>query len=200
MEQFYKDLATIYELLNVRDQYLHRFYNPKEPKDIDFLNNFCQELGIEANDESLLAVATRIIALKEEGLIQTLKKEEKSEEEIEQASLKAYEIVSSLYIERHQEFLDIVKTKDLLTPFYRTLLEGVHKVGIGFTKWQPKWTSKIIYDQNKVLKNLLGDNDKVINYLKENNLLDLGEDGKTGDRSYSILHKESMEDNLKAVS
>lgn len=94
MEQFYKDLETIYELLNVRDQHLHRFYNPKEQEDIDFLNNFCKELEIKSSDESLLAVATRVIALKEEGLVQILKKEEKSEEEIELASLKAYEIVS----------------------------------------------------------------------------------------------------------
>lgn len=198
MTKFYKDLETVYDLLNIRDKQLHKFYTPKEQEDRVFLENFSKELNIPINDESLLAVATRVVALKEEGLIQILKKEGKTEEEIEQASLKAYEIVSSLYLQRHEEFLDIIDTKELLTPFYRILLRGVHNAGIGFTKWQPKWTAKIIYDQNKVLKKLKGDD--VISFLKEKNLLDLGENGKIGDRSYSILHKESMENSLKSIS
>ncbi len=199
-DAFFQDLEIVYDLLMTRDKHLHRYYNPDKTEDRVFLEEFCHFLNLPVNDETFLAVATRLIALKEEGLIQQLKKYEKSEEEVETASLKAYDIVSRFYIERHNEFLEIIESKNLLSSFYRKLLRGVHNAGIGFTKWQPKWTSKIIYDQNKVLKKLLGDNDKVIKFLKEKELLDLGEDGNIGDRSYSILYRENMDDQLRSIS
>lgn len=199
-KDFLEDLEIVYSLLETRDNALHRLYTPTNDKDKTILTNILKIASLEESDESLLASATRIIALKEDGLVQLLKRAGEKEREIEKISLEIYNYISNFHIQRHQEFIEILDKRDLLSKFYRTLLSGVHNVGVAMSKWQPKWTEKIIYDQNRVLKELLGSSEDINNFLKQRNLLEVGEDGLVADRSYSILYKESEGMDLKKIS
>ncbi len=197
---FLNQLEEVYALLETRDSHLARLYTPQSDEDKKIIQTLINIAGLEENEESMLASATRIIALKEDGLVQLLKRAQKDEQEIEKISSKVFSYVADFHIQRHKEFLEILEQKNLLTPFYRTLLNGVHAVGVAITQWQPKWTEKIIYDQNKVLRDLLGSNEAIHHFLEKKDLLEFGEDGLIADRSYSILQKTDQSKNLEKIA
>jgi len=77
-----------------------------------------------------------------------------------------------------------------LTPFYRTVLEGVHEVGKSLSSWQSSWTAYIINGVNRELYRLFeGDEEKIFKMLNEKELFDKNEEGKQAERSYSVLVK-----------
>ena len=61
------------------------------------------------------------------------------------------------------------------------------------SSWQPVWNRHIIETINPQLeKEFDNDSQKIISFLEEKNLLDLGVDGKIGDRTYSALSFENQ--------
>ena len=67
------------------------------------------------------------------------------------------------------------------------------------SNWQSSWTRELINGVNKDLLNLCdNDNEKVMKFLDENNLFDLGHNDEIADRSYSILVKENNKYESKA--
>lgn len=188
-EKFLKDLKTAYAILVERDKEVHRLYTP-DAKEKAFLGELLAMTELKVCPENEMAAAGRIVALKEDGLVQALKKSGKNEAEIDAISLAVYRFVADFYLWRHREFLDILKDRELLSPFYRALLEGVHRVGVAMSDWQPVWTQRIIHTQNKELKERFGNSAKVAEFLRQNVLLETDAQGEVCDRSYSVLDKQ----------
>jgi len=96
-----------------------------------------------------------------------------------------------MHITRHEAFISWVEEHKLLTPFYRSLILGVHFVGVMLSVWQSHWTHHIIHSVNLELSDMFnGDDAKVFEMLQGESLLDTDESGCVGDRCYSVLKKK----------
>ncbi len=196
-ELFLEDLQKIYTLLEQRQKELNSFYEILE-KNIenksDLIDNFLRDIGLAINKETRLSAINRLVNLRDESLVQELQKAGFNEKEIDDAKEKAYIWASDYHLKLHEKLLYKIESLKLLTPFYRTVLKGVHKVGLGFTKWQSLWTSHIITGVNRELYRLFnGDEEKIYQMLNEKNLFETDEKGNKADRSYSVLVKKDKE-------
>ena len=199
--KFIEDLNTLYSYLDNQQEEYNLLFSYLENNKLDKLSiidefyNFL-DLNIKLDDELRLALITRLISLRSDSLVQVLKKESYSKEDIEELELKAYEFVKEFWHKNHQKTIEFIESSMLFTPFYREIFAGVHKVGMAFSTWQPKWTKHIIYGINKELSNKFDQNEqKIQEFLEKNNLLDLGHNSEIADRSYSVL--ENKDDNYQ---
>ncbi|MFW6307402.1 MAG: hypothetical protein ACOC08_02025 [Campylobacterales bacterium] len=165
-KDFLNDLSVAYLMLQESDSELQKLYEPTSENE-HILKELLEIAELPCSKETFLVAASRIVSLKEDSLIQEMKKAKFSQEKIDKKLLEIYEFVSSIWLQRHQEFLDECDKKRLLSGFYRTLLRGAHKVGVELTKWQPNWTKKIIYEQNRELKQRFEDSSKVVEFLRD---------------------------------
>ncbi len=195
-QQFMKDLQVIYDELQFRQGSLNKYYELlDEKKGHDRANEvvdaFLKLLDIPRNKDSEMAALTRIINLREDALEQVLEKNGCSKEEIAMKKELAYGFASTMHITRHESFITWVEDNKLLTPFYRSLMLGVHFVGVTMSIWQSHWTHHIIHSVNLELSEMFnGDDAKVFEMLQGESLLDSDESGCVGDRCYSVLKKE----------
>jgi len=191
-----EDLQVIYDELQLRQASLNKYYELlDETKGHDRANKvvgaFLSLLDIPRDKDSEMAALTRIINLREDALEQVLEKNGCSKEEIAMKKELAYGFASTMHITRHESFITWVEDNKLLTPFYRSLMLGVHFVGVTMSVWQSHWTHHIIHSVNLELSNMFnGDDAKVFEMLQSESLLDTDESGCVGDRSYSVLKKE----------
>jgi hypothetical protein len=152
---------------------------------------FLKLIDVEKDKESAMASLNRIINLREDSLEQVLKKKGFSKDEIIVKKELAYGFVSTMAITRGENLIAWIEDNKLLTPFYRSLIFGMHYVGIALSVWQSNWTHHIINGVNRELSDRFdGDDSKVFKYLEENNLLDLDTNGDVADRCYSVLVKD----------
>jgi len=191
-----QDLQVIYDELQLRQASLNKYYEllDKE-KGHDRANvvvdAFLKLLDIPRDKESEMAALTRFVNLREDALEQVLQKNGCSKEEIAMKKELAYGFVSTMHITRHESFISWVEEHKLLTPFYRSLILGVHYVGVMLSVWQSQWTHHIIHTVNLELSEMFnGDDAKVFEMLQGESLLDTDENGCVGDRCYSVLKKE----------
>ena len=196
-ELFLQDLQKIYTLLQQRQKELNSFYEILE-KNIenksDLIDDFLKDIGLDINKETRLSAINRLVNLRDESLVQELQKAGFDEKEIDDAKEKAYIWTSDYHLKLHEKLLHKIESLKLLTPFYRTVLKGVHEVGLGFTKWQSAWTSHIITGVNRELHRLFnGDEEKIYQMLNQKNLFEVDEEGYKADRSYSVLTKKDKE-------
>ncbi len=196
-ELFLQDLQKIYTLLQQRQRELNSFYEILE-KNIEnksnLIDNFLKDINLPINKETRLSAINRLVNLRDESLVQELQKAGFNEKEIDDAKEKAYIWASDYHLKLHEKLLYKIESLKLLTPFYRTVLKGVHKVGLGFTQWQSLWTSHIITGINRELYRLFnGDEEKIYQMLNEKNLFETDEKGNKADRSYSVLIKKDKE-------
>jgi len=195
-EQFMKDLQVIYDELQVRQAELNSYYDlldeSKAHKRADeVVNAFLQLLDIPKEKDAVMAALTRIVNLREDVLEQVLGKQGISKEDIVVKKELAYGFVSTMHIRRHENFIDWVEEQNLLTPFYRALMLGLHHVGVMMSEWQSHWTHHIIHSVNLELSEMFnGDDARVFEMLQGESLLDRADSGEVGDRSYSVLKKE----------
>ena len=195
-QQFMKDLQTIYDELQFRQASLNKYYELlDEKKGHDRANvvvdAFLKLLDIPRDKDSEMAALTRIVNLREDALEQVLEKSACSKEEIVMKKELAYGFASTMHIARHENFITWVEEKKLLTPFYRSLILGVHYVGVTMSIWQSHWTDHIINTVNLELSELFnGDDAKVFEMLQGESLLDKDTSGCVGDRCYSVLMKD----------
>ncbi len=195
-QQFMKDLQVIYDELQFRQASLNKYYELlDEKKGHDRANvvvdAFLKLLDIPRDKDSEMAALTRFVNLREDALEQILEKNGCSKEEIAMKKELAYGFASTMHITRHEAFISWVEEKQLLTPFYRSLILGVHYVGVTLSIWQSHWTDHIIHTVNLELSELFnGDDAKVFEMLQGESLLDEDESGCIGDRCYSVLKKE----------
>jgi len=195
-QQFMKDLQVIYDELQFRQGSLNKYYELlDEKKGHDRANKvvdaFLSLIDIPRNKDSEMAALTRIINLREDALEQVLEKNGCSKEEIAMKKELAYGFASTMHITRHESFITWVEGNKLLTPFYRSLILGVHYVGVAMSVWQSHWTHHIIHSVNLELSSMFhGDDAKVFEMLRGESLLDTDASGCVGDRCYSVLKKE----------
>ncbi|NKQ41890.1 MAG: invasion protein CiaB [Sulfurovum sp.] len=197
-----QDLQKIYDELQSRQSELNNYYslvddkgktkghNPYIIKASQLVDSFLNLLDIEKNDDTTMAALTRIINLREDALDQVLSKLKISKDEIIVKKELAYGFVRMMHLSRHGNLVKWVENEKLLTPFYRSLILGVHLVGGRLSEWQSHWTGQIINGINvKLSEQYGGDDAKVFEMLREKSLLDLDENGQIGDRCYSVLEE-----------
>ena len=108
------------------------------------LDAFLRETGLPIEDEARYAAFVRIGTMREENLRAYMAKIGYSEEQVNTTLEKAYAFVARHHINLHEQFLQTIEEKNLLTPFYRELLHSVHAIGLGFADWYPVWNKEII--------------------------------------------------------
>jgi hypothetical protein len=194
-QQFIQDLQIIYNELQDRQQELNNYYkllDKGHAKAEILVENFLSKLELPINSDTQMASLTRLINLREDALEQVLKKEGFSEDEIIVKKEEAYIFVRDMHLLRHEYLIAWIKSENLLTPFYRTLIEGVHNIGESMSLWQSAWTSHIISGVNRdLLREYNGDEKAIFRMLQDEGLLDLDPNGVVGDRCYSVLLKDS---------
>ncbi|MEA3289237.1 MAG: invasion protein CiaB [Campylobacterota bacterium] len=194
-EQFLNDIQKLYNYIADKKNDINKLYGFLENDQFDklsIIDQFAKTLGLNMSEDLRVALVTRLVSLRDDSLVQVLKKLEKTEDEIIAIQEEAYTFVKEFWLDIHHETLKYIDQNDLLTPFYKEVFKGVYSVGLAMTAWQSSWTGSIINGVNKeLLEKFDGDNEKVMNYLEENDLFDKGHEGLTADRSYSMLTKEN---------
>jgi hypothetical protein len=193
-EAFMEDLQRLYDELRRRQEELGRYMElargGEHPEAERTVRALLERLGLEENPETRMAALVRLVNLREDALEQVMKKAGFDEERIIEAKEEAYFFVSAFHLERFESLITWIEEEGLLTPFYRTLISGIHAVGLAITRWQNGWTSHIIHGINRELLELFnGDEEKIFEMLREKKLLDLRE-GEEADRCYSVLVAE----------
>jgi len=193
-ENFLNDLQKIYDFLNeqkANTNDLIKYLENKEYDKLTIIDEFAKNLDLTMKEDLRLALVTRLVNLRDDSLVQVLKKLEKNEKEIIALQEKAYNFVKEYWHEKHTKLLDFIISNKLLTPFYQEVFIGVYNVGLQMSSWQTTWTSHIINTVNKdLLAKFDGNEEKVMAYLEDEKLLDLGHGGQIADRCYSALIKD----------
>ncbi|WP_457562861.1 invasion protein CiaB [Caminibacter pacificus] len=178
-------LEAAYEVVRQRDERINSYFK-KCPDDLRALfEEILRTLGFEVNEENLLALKKRFFHLKEDAIMNLLKRGNFSKEDIKEIQLDLYELTKNFWLKEHEKLIEDISP--FIGPFYAEILRGVHKIGIAFSKWQPSWVKHIIHDINENLSlEFAGDEAKVMAFLMQNNLLDT-HNGEIAERSYSVL-------------
>jgi hypothetical protein len=202
-KNFKQDLKKFYDLVSNRQKRLGEWFKIVEENngfedEREFIDKFLAKIGLERNKENRLSAITRLIALRDEQLVQSLNTEGFSEDKIEEVKELAYLWVKEFYLNSHEELLLKVEEEKLLNEFYRTLLRGVHNIGVVLSNWQSRWTRYIINTQNKELKRDFGKD--VVKTLVELELYDVYEDGSIAERAYSVVTKTNGKYEVKSYA
>ena len=191
--QFLNDVNEIYEFLNGQKNNVNKLIEHLENKDYDkleIIENFASSLELKMSDDLRFALVTRLVNLRDDSLVQVLKKLELSDNKIIELQEKAYLFVKDFWHKKHKITVDYINHNNLLSPFYAAIFQGVYNVGLKMSSWQSQWTAHIINGVNKDLLNTFNQNEEeVFKYLHNNKLLDLGHNDLIADRSYSALVK-----------
>ncbi|MDX4068716.1 invasion protein CiaB [Aliarcobacter skirrowii] len=201
-QNFIDDLQKIYDYLDnekTKTNELLKFLENKEFDKLLLIDDFAKSLDLKMSEDLRFALVTRLVNLRDDSLVQVLKKLEKSEKEIIDIQEKAYQFVKKYWHEKHKNLIDFIVQNKLLTPFYKEIFIGVYNVGLAMSSWQSSWTAHII---NKINKELIakfeGNEEKIMKFLEDEKLLDLGHGGIIADRCYSALVKENETYSSKA--
>jgi len=202
-KQFMQDLQRIYDELQTRQESLNDYYKVLEgnhPVAKCLIEDFLAKMNLPINSDTMMASLTRLVNLREDALEQVLQKEGFSEEEIINKKEEAYLFVKEMHLTRHEYLIAWIKSENLLTPFYQTLIENVHYIGESLSVWQSEWTSYIINGVNRdLLAEYDGDEQAIFHMLQEEELLDLDSNGEVGDRCYSVLAK-NQDDKYRSIA
>jgi len=197
-QQFMQDLQRIYDELQQRQNELNNYYQlltGEHPEAKAVVEQFLNELKLPINSDTIMAGVVRLVNLREDALEQVLQKENLSADEIIAKKETAYLFVKKMHLLRHEYFIAWIKSENLLNPFYRTLIEGVHNIGESLSHWQSAWTAHIINGVNReLLETYKGDEKAIFKMLQDEGLLDLDPNGVVGDRCYSVLEKDANGD------
>lgn len=192
-QQFLNDLQKIYNYLDnqkANTNELIKYLEKGEFEKLSIIDDFAQILGLNISSDLRFALVTRVVNLRDDSLVQVLKKLGKSEEEIIELQERAFLFVKDFWHKKHKELIDFISQNNLLTPFYKEVFRGVYNVGLAMSSWQSSWTKHIINGVNKeLISKFDGNEEKIMKYLEDEKLLDLGHGGITADRVYSALVK-----------
>lgn len=193
MKQFLQDIQSIYDEVALRQDKLNSYFkllHEEHDEAQKLVDRFLEFVGLEKNSDSVMAALGRIVNLKEDSLEQVLLRVGCESDEIITKKELAYSFVSDFYTKYHKSLLDWIEENGLLTPFYRTVLVGVHNIGLTLNDAQSRWTNHIIHTINAgLLKKFGGNEKKVLEYLHEFSLFDKDTFGIVGERSYSALRE-----------
>ncbi len=200
-ENFTNDIQKVYDYITNKKANINKLYEYLETKQYDkltIIDDFTKQLNLTLTDDLRVALVGRVVSLRDDSLVQVLKKMDKSDDEIIVLVEIAYKFVRDYWTAYHQDTIEFIEKEQLLTTFYEAVFKGVYNVGIAMSLWQSSWTKKIINTVNKDLIGTHKTDEKVMEYLEKNNLFDIGHDEQTADRSYSILVKDGKNYKNKA--
>ncbi|PUE63696.1 invasion protein CiaB [Arcobacter caeni] len=193
-QEFLNDLQKIYDFLNTQKSQTNELIKHLENEEFNklgLIDDFAKALNLEMTSDLRFALVTRLVNLRDDSLVQVLKKLEKNEKEIITLQEKAYSFVKEYWHEIHTKLIDFITQNSLLTPFYQEVFIGVYNVGLQMSAWQTSWTAHIINGINKdLMVKFDGNEEKIMQYLEDEKLLDLGHGEITADRCYSALIKD----------
>jgi hypothetical protein len=193
-KQFLDDLQKIYDFLNdekAKVNLLIKHLENKEFEKLTLIDDFAKDLDLIMSDDLRFSLVTRLVNLRDDSLVQVLKKLEKTEAQIITLQEKAYQFVKKYWHDKHTKLIDFITQNSLLTPFYQEVFIGVYNVGLQMSAWQTSWTAHIINGINKdLMAKFDGDETKIMKYLEDEKLFDLGHGEITADRCYSALIKD----------
>ncbi len=181
------NLEKAYEVVRKRDERINSYFK-KCPDELRALfEEILKTLNLEVNEDNLLALKKRFFHLREDAIMNLLRKGNFSENDIKEIQLDLYELTKNFWLKEHEKLIEELCL--YVGGFYCELIRGIHKIGIAFSKWQPHWVKHIIYTVNENLSlEFGGDEAKIMAYLLEKDLLDFY-DGEVSDRCYSALIK-----------
>lgn len=171
-----KNLKTLFEWVE----------NESESREI--LEEFLEYIWLENNAETRLWAYFRIVELRENSLVLYMEKAWFSQEQIDEFLDLSYNYVSDFYSDIQKSLLNYIEENNLLTDFYTEIFRWVYEVGIAFNSLFLPWRNHIVNWVNRELESRFeNDTDKIMQFLNENNLLDLWHNWEIADRSYSSL-------------
>ncbi|MEO1942424.1 MAG: invasion protein CiaB, partial [Campylobacterales bacterium] len=183
------DWERIYEIVKERDREINSYFQKLPPELEQEFRNILEGLGLSPTEERFLMLKKRFLHLREESLQLLFQQAKLTPPEVHRWQLEIYDRVKEFWLVWHRQLVEELKPH--LTPFYRQLVEGVHRLGVLFSQWQPVWTSHLLHTINPELElQFGGDEAKILAFLQEEGLLDLGHFQEVGDRCYSVLVKE----------
>ncbi|WP_257904785.1 invasion antigen B [Campylobacter lari] len=184
------DFKQIVKIVKNRKQNINSLYNILQTNQSHPLIDRALELANLENEKSnVLAMLRRLVDLKEENLVQELEKKGLNEEEISQIKYKVFSLVRAFYEVEHQDLIDEIKSKNLLDEFYLALVQGVHNIGVVMNSFELVWSKQILDTNNKILKEQFPNLSDALEFLKQNELYQLNQDGEICERSYGALVK-----------
>lgn len=191
-EHFKEDLKILYRLFEERDAKINQLYralSKGDSKENQLFDDFLEGIKLAPTPEHRLALGSRLINLQEGPLMQVLKSAQKSEEEIVRIKHEVLLWVERFHMRAHQEALKEMEEEELLTPFYRALLRGIHEVGIAMNRFYEAWQFGLIEGINASLAKEFGqDEEKILALLQS--AQEVSEEGEVSDRSYSIPRQD----------
>ncbi len=186
------DIRYIHTLISKRIDSLNELSNGIKEISAEqlILDRFLDALEIEKTEENRYIAYDRISKLREDSLLNYIRKAGFCHEKTMNTLTKAFSFVQDFHDELHGLLIKTIETEKLLTPFYRTLIIWVHTVWKEFHTFHKSWNEKLIYGINKKLKDRFGSQENILLYLEENNLFDTWHGWEKADRSYSILEED----------
>jgi len=190
VQNFLNDLEKIYIYLQQSNQAMQEWFGLLKDENHSaaaVIFPLLEKIGLEKNNQNTMAMLSRVVNLRDDGLDQVLKSAGFSQDAIIEKKEIIYNEVAAIHLQKHSQTVAWIDANKLLTPFYRCLIAGVHEVGVAMSSWQSSWTAHIINGINKELLELFeGDEAKVIDMLHQKNLFDKCGD-ENSDRCYSVL-------------
>lgn len=198
-KQFFEDIQEICNMVAQRDDNLNALFleidNMNHP-DIAHIVKILHTLDLPNTSPNRFALLSRLVNLSESPIVQVLKKAHKTADEIKEAKKILFDWTRDYHTNSHKDIIDICKNKQLLTPFYRQILQGVHAIGIAFNDLHFKWKFKLIEEINPtLLESFKGDVNALLDALLD--IQEVSSSGEKSDRSYSI--PQYKKGTLKAI-
>jgi signal peptidase II len=145
--------------------------------------------GLKESKSAKTAVIRRLADLKVEPLENELKKQGKSQDEINAIKADIYEFTREFYEKRFGELLKKIKSEKILDDFNLALVEGAHDVGLAVNAWQPVWEKQILLTTNKEFETKFPSIADAIKFIDENGLYQK-DGGQKCERSYGAVVKD----------
>lgn len=168
-------------------------------KDMDnpIILNGLKIANLTPTNTTKLAMVSRIVDLKFQGIENELKRLNLSKEQIKNINLNLYDYVSEFYINAFDSMLKQVNDENLLDEFEMELLWSVHRIGIAITKMQKIWQHHIIDEINEEFESKFSTIAQAMKFISQNGLYQIDSDGLRCDRVYGAVIKSN--DNYKMV-
>ncbi len=192
---FEKNIIKMLNLYENEQKKLYKLINwiDHKWKQRDILDSFLENIKFLKNKENRVLAFSRIIELKETPLKLLIEKEKLEFNHAKEIIDKSYIFTKDFQEKMQENFLNEIKEKRLLTPFYFEILYWVHNVWKTFSNFYVSWNNYIINWINRGLdKQYKNDKEEVISFLNKNNLYDLWHNSKIWDRCYSALVRDNF--------
>lgn len=172
----YKELLN---LVNENNKKLNGLY---DDLDSDIIKKALEICKFSGEKSQKIAILRRIVDLKPDPLLIELKKVHKDNQKILKYRDEMYEFTAQIHTNLHEELIEKINKANILDDFNLNLLKNVHNIGIIFNEMQKKW-QEIVVDKNSELFSKI---QNPYEFIKENKLYQISNDGLTCDRSYGV--------------